>query len=110
MKRMTYSLYRQFYIQFPAEGYDPKTKTIMVDVPNIRRKPFPKEWKRIGNHYSTPGGCEVVFWNTGFAENFLARRYFSCYYEERRTIYPGIDALERVMECVALFESINMHE
>ena len=54
MKRMPYSLYKQFYSQFSAEDYDQKTKTIMVDVPNIRRKSFPKEWKRIGNHYTTP--------------------------------------------------------
>ena len=110
MKRMPYSLYKQFYSQFSAEDYDPKTKTIMVDVPNIRRKSFQKEWKRIGSHYTTLGGCEVLFWNTGFAENFLVRRYFSCYYEEQRTICPGIDARDRVLECVQLFESINIHE
>lgn len=104
---MPYSLYKPFYSQFPAEDYDQKTKTIMVDVPNIRRKPFPKEWKRSGNRYLTPGGCEVVFWNTGYAENFVVRRWFPHGETKQKTIPPGINARERVLECVTLFEAIE---
>lgn len=105
MKKMQYSLYKKHYSQFPAEGYDSKTKTIMVDIPDTKRKPFPKEWKRDGNHYFTPGGCEICFWATGLAENFEVIRNVSCYEQYRKTICPGIDARERVIETVNLFES-----
>ena len=105
MKKMPYSLYKNYYSQFRAEEYDVKTKTIMVDVPDVRRKQFPKDWKRAGNHYYTPGGCEVCFWNTGLSENFLVTRYISAYQRYSKTICPGIDAREKVIETVKLFES-----
>lgn len=107
MVRMKYSLYKPFYRQFPAEDYDPVTKTVMVDIPKARRKPFPKEWKRSGNRYLTPGGCEIIFWNTGFAENFEVRFFVpGCFPPRHRTIHPGIDARERVLAAVAMFEGI----
>lgn len=102
MVRMPYSLYKKHYDQFPADDYDPKTKTIMVDMPSTRRRPFPRSWHRSGNHYTTPGGCEVVFWNTGYAENFEVRKWRPY---RSRTIPLGIDARERVLACVAEFES-----
>ena len=105
MKKMPYSLYKKYYSQFRAEEYDGKTKTIMVDVPDVRRKPFPKDWKRNGNHYYTPGGCEVCFWNTGLSENFLVTREISAYQRYSKTICPGIDARDKVIETVKLFES-----
>ena len=105
MKRMPYSLYKQYYRQFPSEDYDPKTKTISVDVPEERRKTFPKSWKRDANHYFTPGGCEVLFWGSGLAENFVVRKYVSSYDIKSKTICPGIDARDRAIECVAQFES-----
>lgn len=105
MVKLPYSLYKSFYSQFPAEDYDPRFKTIMVDMPAIRRKRFPGSWKRSGNRYLTPGGCEVLFWNTGYAENFLVRRWFPHEIKEK-TIHPGIDARDRVLECVARFESM----
>ena len=104
MVKMPYRLWKKFYDQFPAEDYDPKTKTILVDLPATRRRPFPKSWYRYGNRYITPGGCEVVFWNTGLAENFVVRK-FHPHFPKSRTIPPGIDARERVMACVAEFES-----
>lgn len=103
-KRMPYSLYKSFYSQLPAEGYDPKTKTIMVVVPAGRKQPFPREWRRSGNHYFTQGGCEVVYWGTGYAENFLVRRVCGRNIIQE-TIVPGIDARKRVLECVARMES-----
>ena len=107
MVKMAYSLYKLFYKEFPAEGYDPKSKTILVDMPEVRRKRFPREWKRNGNHYTTPGGCEVIFWNTGYAENFMVRRWISAENIKERTIHPGIHAREQVLECVAEFEAIE---
>lgn len=105
MKKMPYSVYKKYYCQFHADGYDSKTKTIMVDIPDVKRKPFPKEWKRDGNRYFTPGGCEVCYWNTGFAENYVVIRYVSCYEQYSKTIHPSIDARDQVIETVKLFES-----
>lgn len=106
MVKMAYSLYKLFYNEFPAEGYDPRSKTILVDMPEVRRKRFPREWKRIGNRYITPGGCEVIFWNSGYAENFLVRRWISDRDIREKTIHPGIHAREQVLEYVAEFEAI----
>lgn len=106
MVRMPYSLYKPFYSEFPAEGYDPRSKTIMVDLPEVRKKRFPREWKRIGNRYITPGGCEVIVWNTGYAENFVVRRWVSVRDSREKTVHPGIHAREQVLECVAEFEAI----
>lgn len=105
MKKMQYSIYKKYYYRFPAENYDSKTKTIMVDIPDVKRKPFPKDWKRDGNHYFTPGGCDVCFWGTGVAENFSVTRTISAYQRYTKTICPGIDAREKVIETVELFES-----
>ena len=106
IKRMPYSLYKSFYSQLPAEDYDPKTKTIMVSVPSCSKQPFPRDWLRTGNHYFTPGGCEVAFWSTGYAENFVVRRVCGRNIMQK-TITPGIDARERVLKCVTLFEAIE---
>lgn len=106
MPRMSYSLWKQFYDQFRAWDYDKSTKTIMVDVPKARRKPFPKSWSHSGNHYRTPGGCTVYCWNTGFAENFSVERYISAYNVHSKTVPPGIDSREKVMKIVEEFERI----
>ena len=105
MKKMPYSLYKNYYNQFRADEYDNKTKTIMVDIPDVKRKQFPKEWKRDGNRYYTPGGCEVCFWNTGLAENFVVTRTISAFQRYTKTICPCIDARDKVIETVKLFES-----
>lgn len=104
MKKMPYSLYKKYYNQFSASDYDSKTKTIMVDIPDVKRKPFPKEWRRSGNHYFTPGGCVISFWGSGLAENFEVTRDASYYDRRSKTICPGIDAREKVIETVKLFE------
>ena len=106
MKRIPYSIYKKYYSEFSACNYDSKTKTIEVDIPDERRKPFPKTWTKNGNHYTTPGGCDVYFWGTGVAENFLVRRYVTCYEQHQKTIVPGVNARERVLVTVAEFECI----
>ena len=105
MKKMPYSLYKKYYNQFRADGYDSKTKTIMVDIPDVKRKQFPKDWKRDGNHYYTPGGCDVCVWSTGLSENFVVTRNISAYQRYTKTICPCIDARDKVIETVKLFES-----
>lgn len=105
MKKMPYSLYKNYYRQFRAEDYDSKAKTIMVDIPDYKRNPFPKEWKRNGNHYTTSGGCTVYFWGNGLAENFEVIRNVSYHERYHKTICPSVDAREKVIETVKLFES-----
>lgn len=107
MKRMKYSLWTQYYRQFPASQYDQATKTILVDIPDERRKPFPKDWRRSGGQrYFTPGGCEVDCWNTGFAENFVVRMVVRNEVYSK-TIHPGIDSRDRVIQAVSILEGLR---
>lgn len=107
LKRMPYSLWKNYYRSFPADQYDQGTKTILVDLPNTKTIRFPKEWKRRGgNCYYTPGGCCVYYWNTGLAQNFEVRKFVSAYYTASRTIHPGIDSRQRVIDAVKHFETI----
>ena len=106
MTKMPYSLYKPYYNQFPSRDYNPNFKTIKVDIPPYRKKHFPSAWKKNGNRYFTPGGCEVIFWNAGYAENFVVRRWFPNDNTLEQTIHPGVDARDRVLECVAAFEAI----
>lgn len=93
-KKMKYSLYKQAYNQFPARDYDSKTKTIIVDLPGEPEK-LPKSWKINGNHYTTPEGARVYFWNSG-----LARNYEIEYKENRKTIPAGFYSTKKVIEAI----------
>lgn len=106
-RRIPYSLYKTGYHQFPASDYDPKTKTILVDMPTAKRRVWPKDWKRDGNHYTTPGGCTVYFWNTGLAQNYLVERFFTPHHIKSKTIPAGFDSFNRVLEAVAEFEGCS---
>ena len=96
-KKMKYSLYKQSYSQFPADEYDARTKTIMVDLPGQPVK-LPR-WEISGNHYNTPGGSHVYFWNTGLARNYLVE-----FDGRQKTVPAGFDSAERVLEIVDYFE------
>ena len=103
IKRMKYSLWKSYYRSFPADQYDQGTKTILVDLPDAPVIRWPKSWKRSGNHYLTPGGCLVHFWNTGLAQNFYVERIGNGSIHE--TIHPGIDSRERVIAAVNRIEN-----
>ena len=103
-KRIPYSLYKTGYHQFPASAYDPLTKTILVDMPPVKRRVWPKEWKRIANSFRTPGGCTVYFWNTGLSQNYLVERFITPHYSKSKTIPAGFDSFNRVLDTVAEFE------
>lgn len=94
-KTLPYSLYKSFYNQFPADNYNAAKKTIEVELPEYKKPSFPKDWERFGNHYTTPNGCRVYFWNSGFAENFIIE-----YKGTSKTFSPGLYAREQVIDYV----------
>ena len=112
LKRLPYSLWKNYYRSFPADQYDQGTKTILVDVPKTilvdvpktKTIRWPKDWKRSGNHYLTPGGCLVHFWNTGLAQNYYVEHIKNG--SLHRTINPGIDSRQRVLDAVKHIEAI----
>lgn len=106
-KQIPYSLYKASYNDFPASDYDAKTKTIMVDIPPIKRRSCPKSWDRVGNHYTTPGGCTVYFWNTGLAQNYMVERFITIHSILSKTIPAGIDSFDRMLQTVAEFEGVS---
>lgn len=103
-KRIPYSLYKTGYDKFPSKNYDSKTKTILVDLPPIKRRVWPKDWNRIGgNSFLTPNGCRVYFWNTGLAQNYLVERYVGPFCRRSKTIPASIDAYDTVLQTVQEF-------
>lgn len=104
--KMRYATYKSFYSELPAKNYDPTSKTIMVDIPyDFKRIKFPKEWKRYGNHYTTPNNTRIYFWNTGYSENFLIERGTTIYNRQARTIPPSLNARQTVIDTVSALES-----
>ena len=103
-KTMPYWLYKTGYTAYPADNYNKAKKTIDVEIPDSYKKPrFPSDWKRDGNTYYTPNGCQVMFWGSGFAENFMVERIESAYSVIRETFPAGLDAREKVMAFVTKF-------
>lgn len=102
-KRIPYSLYKTGYTEFKASGYDPKTKTIEVELPEYKKIRFPKDWRKDGNNYFTPNGCRVSFWNTGLAENFYVEHYDVVLKTIHKTFGPALDVREKVIAFVNQF-------
>lgn len=103
VKTMPYSLYKTGYSEFPAISYNKSKKTIDVDLPKYKKPSFPSDWQKSGNHYRTPNGCTVTFWNSGLAENFLVEHWVSRFNHQSKTIPASLYAREKVMEYVASF-------
>ena len=105
-RRIPYNLYKTGYDKFPASDYDQKTKTILVDIPPIKRRVWPKDWKRVGgNWFVTPNGCSVYFWNTGLAQNYEVEWRSGNNNRKHRTIPAGYDSFDRMMQTVKEFGS-----
>ncbi len=102
-RRIPYSLYKTGYEQFPARDYDQKTKTILVELPVMKRRVWPKNWKRFSNHYTAPNGCAVYFWNTGLAQNYVVDGPYSPYMRKSRTIPAGFYSFEHMLQTVQEF-------
>ena len=102
-RKMHYSLYKNYYSQYPASDYDSATKSIMVDLPEVKQTRFPKSWYRNCNSYHTPGGCWVYTWNAGLAQKYLVECRIGAILL-RRTIPPGINNRQIVIDTVNEFE------
>lgn len=94
--KMRYSLWKKFYSDFSASDYDENKRTINVILPHKPVHKMPKEWRREGNHYYTPNGCCVTFWGNGIERSYLVEKN-----GKAKTIYPGIDCLERLFNAVS---------
>lgn len=103
-RKMYYSLYKNYYNQYPASDYDSATKTIMVDLPDIKQIRFPKNWERgLFCKYVTPGGCRVYAWGSGVTQSYLVECPIEC--EKRsKTIPPGVNNRQNVIDTVNEFE------
>ena len=49
MVKMKYALYKKSYSEFLATDYDSSSKTILVDLPDVKKQKFPKDWEKIDN-------------------------------------------------------------
>ena len=105
MVKMKYALHKKSYLEFPATDYDKSTKTIMVDLPEIQKPKFPKDWKKSGNHYYLPNGTIIYFWNTGLSENFLIERTITIHHILSKTISAGINARQEAITTALQFDS-----
>lgn len=123
-RKMKYSLYKKYYGQYQAHDYDSKTKSIMVDLPDIPRSKMPKEWVKddVFPGMRTPGGCTVYTYGSGLSmshrveriiDNDLSGKKFLVsgpwtptqrVYE--REIWPGVDRNERLIAAVEELEKI----
>ena len=105
MVKMKYALYKNSYSEFLATDYDSSSKTILVDLPDVKKPKFPKDWEKIGNWYRLPNGTRVYFWNTGFAENFLIERTVTIHRILSKTISAGINARQEAITTALKFDS-----
>ncbi len=105
MVKMKYSLWKQYYNQFPASCYDKNTKSIMVEIPKYKKLPFPKDWIKSKNPLicglETPGKCIVYSWNRGYAESFEVTLQIPGRTNLHRSISPGINARQFLCFCKA---------
>lgn len=104
LKRVSYSLWKNYYRSFSADQYDQQTKTIIVQLPDAVQIKWPDNWKRCGNHYTTPGGCLVHVWNTGLAQNYYVEHIKDG--SLHRTIHPGVESRHMVLQAVEQIEKI----
>lgn len=104
LKRIKYSLYKKSYSEFSAKDYNVADKTIEVELPEIKKPKFPKEWAKIGNRYRLPNGTWVYFWNSGLAENFYIERNVTAFFRLSRTIAAGINARQIAIETALEFD------
>lgn len=106
MARIKYSLYKQSYADFPAHDYDGRTKTIEVDLPEVTKPKFPKEWKVKGsNYYRLPNSTKIYFWNAGLAEHFYIERNISSFYRLSADIPAGVNARRLAIETALKFDA-----
>ncbi len=98
IKTIPYSLYKTGYTMFKGSNYNAAKRTIDVDLPEYAKPRFPSDWEKCGNHYKTPNGCRVYFWNSGLAENFVVEHA-----KGTKTFPASLYAREQVIDYVSKF-------
>ena len=93
--RISYSVYKSYYAEYPADDYDSKKKTINVKLPDYKRVRLPKEWGAGPVKYINH--VRVQIYSSGYSESYLIEPY------KRMKIYPGLKARERVIDVVNRF-------
>ena len=92
--RISYSVYKSYYAEYPADDYDPKKKTINVKLPDYKRVRLPKEWGAGPVKYINH--VKVQIYSSGYSESYLIEQTVAPY--RRMKIYPGLKARERVID------------
>lgn len=109
-KRIKYYLYKQVYSNCPATDYDKSTKTILVDIPDKKsaRRVFPRDWVKHGNHYTTPHGTCIYYWNTGIQQHYVIEYItYKNNYTTRcatKSIEASLTAFDEMLKAVAEIE------
>lgn len=99
-KRMSYSLYKKSYSDFPSSDYDSATKTILVTLPDYKKPSFPKEWRKTGNYYIVSRNTRVICWNSGYSENFVVESADGRTNKDK-TFPAGLYTREKVIDYVS---------
>lgn len=110
--KVSYSFYKKYFRDCKTGEYDPKRKTIEIEVPE--RPKFPKDWKSDGIHHYTPEGIEVVTYGSGYSESYNVivaydlhpEAEIPCIREKLKTVYPSIHARQDVLAVVSEFAKI----
>ena len=66
--KVSYSFYKKYFRDCKTGEYDPKRKTIEIEVPE--RPQFPKEWIIDGQWRHTPEGVRVCTFGSGYSESY----------------------------------------
>jgi len=110
--KVSYSDYKHYFHDCKTGEYNKNRKTIEIEVPE--RIKFPRNWKTCGAHHYTPEGIEIYTYGSGYSESYvvMARHDINsngkvphiC--EERKSIAPGVNARQQVLDAVAEFAKI----
>lgn len=98
--RMSYSVYKHGYTEFPADDYDAKTKTIHVRLPEYKKPKFPKDFG--AGHPKQADNVIMFVYNSGYAENYYIEQLVHPY--KKATIGCGLYARE---EAIRIFNEMR---
>lgn len=105
--RIPYRIYKQGYSEYPATDYDKTTKTIEVDIPEIKKPTFPKEWKTNSTGRKYFNHVQMFIRNSGLAECYDIEQLVKPYKHIR--IECGVNARQKAIDTMyQLASEINI--